>query len=169
MSTISRLIAVGAASLWLLLFAAPGAYAASVPITFRYAGVFIISDGDLSSCGAGTTLVTDTLIGAGSHLGRFTASYPHCVDYVANSFSGIAVFTAPNEDLLEVELRGSAVDPACLATGICDVGFTGTIDGGTGRFQNAVGTLTGTGKVDLIKSTVTAELHGSINKNPEPF
>ena len=87
----------------------------------------------------------------------------------ANSFKGTATFTAPNQDLLKVKLKGSAADPACLATKICDVGFTGIIDGGTGRFQNAVGTLTGTGTVNLINFTVTARLHGSINKNPEPF
>lgn len=168
MSTISRLITVGAATLCLVLFATPGAYAVSVPITLGYAGVFTFSEHP-NSCEAGEELVTDTLTGNGSHLGRFTASYPHCVDFGANGFKGIATFTAPNQDLLKVKLEGSAADPACLATGICDVGFTGIIDGGTGRFQNAVGTLTGTGKVDLIKSTVTAALHGSINKNPKPF
>jgi len=168
MSTLARLITVGAATLCLVLFAAPGANAVSVPITLGYAGVFAFSEEDPSSCGAGD-LVTDTLTGTGSHLGRFTASYPHCVDFAANWFSGTASFTAANGDLLYVELGGSAADPACLTTGICDVGFTGTITGGTGRFQNAAGTLTGTGKVNLLESSVTAELHGSINKNSEPF
>ena len=170
MSTISRLITVGAATLCLVLFATPGAYAASVPITLGYAGVFTFSQEDPSSCVApGEVPVTDTLTGTGSHLGLFTASYPHCVNFGANSFKGTATFTAPNQDLLKVKLKGSAADPACAVTGICDVGFTGIIDGGTGRFQNAVGTLTGTGTVNLINFTVTAELHGSINKNPEPF
>jgi hypothetical protein len=169
MSTISRLITVGAASLCLVLFATPVAHAVSVPITLGYTGVFTVSQEDPSYCGAGEDLVTDTLTGTGSHLGRFTASYPHCVDFAANWFSGTATFIAPNGDVLEVELEGSAADPACLATGICDVGFTGIITGGTGRFQNAAGTLTGTGEVNLLESSVTAELHGSINKNPEPF
>jgi hypothetical protein len=64
---------------------------------------------------------------------------------------------------------GSADNPACTATGICAVSFTGTINGGTGRFEGAAGTLTGTGTVDLIASTVTAALTGTINKDPQPF
>lgn len=168
MSTISRLITVGAATLCLCFSLPPGPYAVSVPITLGYAGVFTFSEHP-NSCEAGEELVTDTLTGNGSHLGRFTASYPHCVDFGANGFKGIATFTAPNQDLLKVKLEGSAADPACLATGICDVGFTGTVTGGSGRFQNAAGTLTGTGEVNLLVSSVKAELHGSINKHPEPF
>lgn len=151
-----------------MLFATPGTHAVSVPITLGYAGVFTSSEHP-NRCEDGEELVTDTLTGTGSHLGRFTASYPHCVNFVANSFFGTATFTAPNGDLLKVELGGSAADPECLATGICDVGFTGIITGGTGRFQNAAGTLAGTGEVNLVESSVKAELHGSINKNPEPF
>jgi hypothetical protein len=41
--------------------------------------------------------------------------------------------------------------------------------GGTGRFEGAEGTLTGTGRVDLIASTITAAFTGTINKEPTPF
>ena len=51
----------------------------------------------------------------------------------------------------------------------CGVIFTGTIIGGTGRFERAQGTLSGTGSVDLTASTLTAELRGTINKDPMPF
>lgn len=65
-------------------------------------------------------------------------------------------------------LGGSADDPTC--TTICAVSFTtGTILGGTGRFEGAEGTLTGTGTVDLIASTITAAFKGTINKEPMPF
>jgi hypothetical protein len=57
----------------------------------------------------------------------------------------------------------------CLATGLCDVSFTGTIIGGTGRFEGAGGTLAGTGTADLNASTTTATLTGTINKDPKPF
>jgi hypothetical protein len=80
-------------------------------------------------------------------------------------FSGTATFKASNGDLLFVLLEGSADDRTCTTTGVCDVSFTGTITGRTGRFEGAEGTLTGTGTVDLNASTVTAALHGSINKN----
>jgi hypothetical protein len=96
-----------------------------------------------------------------------TATYPHCVDFDLGTFSGTATFTAANGDKLRVLLEGSADDRACRTT--CGVSFTGTITGGTGRFEGAQGTLTGTGTVDLTASTITAQLTGTINKNPMPF
>ena len=62
---------------------------------------------------------------------------------------------------------GSADDPTCTTT--CAVSFTGTIMGGTGRFEGAGGTLTGTGTVDLGASTITAAFEGTITKEPTPF
>jgi hypothetical protein len=81
----------------------------------------------------------------------------------AGTFSGTATFEAANGDLLFVLLGGSADDPTC--TTICDVRFTGTVTGGTGRFDGAAGTLSGTGTVDLNASTITATLRGTINKD----
>jgi hypothetical protein len=106
-------------------------------------------------------------MGTGSHLGRFTATYPHCVNFAANTFSGTATFRAANGDLLLVFLGGSADDPTCMTT--CAVSFTGTIIGGTGRFEGAEGTLTGTGTVDLAASTISAAFEGTIDKEPMPF
>jgi hypothetical protein len=167
MSTVSRLITLAATLLCVALFAVPARAAVTVPITFNYAGTFEVTPGDPSPC-EGIPL-TDTLTGTGSHLGLFTATYPHCVNFAANTFSGTATFKASNGDLLFVLLEGSADDPTCTTTGICDVSFTGTIVGGTGRFEGAEGTLTGTGTVDLNASTVTAALMGTMNKYPMPF
>jgi hypothetical protein len=89
------------------------------------------------------------------------------VDFAANTFSGTAMFKAANGDLLFVLLGGSADDPTCTTT--CGVSFTGSIIGGTGRFEGAEGTLTGTGTVDLVASTITAAFQGTINKKPMPF
>jgi hypothetical protein len=136
-----------------------------VPITVKYAGTFEVTPGDPNPC-AGVP-ITDTLTGTGSHLGLLTATYPHCVNFAANTFSGTATFTAANGDKLLVLLGGSADDPTCTTT--CAVTFTGTITGGTGRFDGAQGTLTGPGTVDLTASTITAQLTGTINKNPMPF
>jgi len=167
MASVSRPVTAAAALLVAVLTAAPATAAVTVPITLNYAGTFTVTPEDPSPC-AGVPL-TDTLTGTGSHLGRSTATYPHCVNFAANTFAGTATFTAPNGDLLAVLLGGSADNPACAATGICPVTFTATINGGTGRFQGAEGTLTGTGTVDLNASTVTAALTGTINKDPQPF
>jgi hypothetical protein len=146
----------------------PASAAVTVPISLQYAGTFVVTPGDPSPCvELGLLPLTDTLTGIGSHLGRFTATYPHCVNIAANTFSGTATFEAPNGDQLFVLLEGSADDPTCATT--CGVIFTGTIMGGTGRFERAQGTLSGTGSVDLTASTVTAELWGTINKDPMPF
>jgi hypothetical protein len=140
--------------------------AVTAPITLTYTATFTVTPGDPSPCEG--VPITDTATGTGSHLGRFTATYPHCVDFAANTFSGTATFTAANGDLLFVLLGGSADDPTC--TTVCGVSFTmGTIIGGTGRFESAEGTLTGTGTVDLNASTITAAFEGTINKEPKPF
>jgi hypothetical protein len=165
MSTVSRSITVAATFLCAALFAVPAAAVVIVPITFKYAGTFEVTPGDPSLCEG--VPITDTLTGTGSHLGRLTATYPHCVDFDAGTFSGTATFEAANGDKLFVFLGGSADDPACRTT--CGVDFTGSIIGGTGRFDSAEGALTGPGTVDLTASTITAQLKGTINKNPMSF
>ena len=166
MSAVSRLITLAAAFLCVALFAVPARATVTVPITLKYAGTF---GATAEPAGCPGLPVTDTLTGTGSHLGLFTATYPHCVNFAASTFSGTATFKASNGDLLFVLLGGSADDPTCTTTGICDVSFTGTIIGGTGRFEGAEGTLTGTGTVDLNASTITAALMGTMNKDPKPF
>jgi hypothetical protein len=167
MSTVSRLTTLAAAFVCVVLFAIPAPAAVTVPITVKYAGTFEVTPEDPSPCEG--VLLTDTLTGTGSHLGLFTATYPHCVNFAAGTFSGTATFTASNGDRLFVLLGGAADDLTCLATGLCDVSFTGTIIGGTGRFEGAGGTLAGTGTADLNASTTTATLTGTINKDPKPF
>jgi hypothetical protein len=102
MSTVSRLITLAATFLCVALFAVPAAAAVSVPITFKYAGTFEVTPGDRSPCEG--VPITDTLTGTGSHLGRLTATYPHCANFAANMFSGTATFTAANRDQLSVDL-----------------------------------------------------------------
>jgi hypothetical protein len=165
MSSVSRLITLSVTFLCVALFAVPAAAAVSVPITLKYAGTFEVTPGNPSSCEG--VPITDTLTGTGSHLGLLTATYPHCVNFAANTFSGTATFEAANGDQLFVLLGASADDPTC--TTICDVTFTGTITGGTGRFEGAEGALAGTGTVDLNASTIEAALTGTINKDPMPF
>jgi hypothetical protein len=164
MSTVSRLITLAATFLCVALFPVPAAAAVSVPITFKYAGTFEVTQGNPSPCEG--VPITDTLTGTSSHLGRVAATYPHCVNFAAGTFSGTARFEAANGDELFVLLGGSA-DPTCTTT--CAVTFMGTIIGGTGRFEDAEGELTGTGTVDLKASTITAALTGTINKAPMPF
>lgn len=158
-----RSLVVVAAILGLTLFAVPSAAAVEVPITMNFAGTFELFSGP--ACDSGIP-VTDTVTGISSHLGQMTGTYPHCVNFAAATFSGTATFVAANGDELIVLLWGFADDPTC--TTICDVEFTGSITGGTGRFVGAQGSLAGTGTVNLNPGVFTVEsmLTGTINKNP---
>jgi len=103
---------------------------------------------------------TDTLRGAGTQLGQFTGIYPHTLDLATGTFSGTATFTAANGDKLFIVLGGTG----SLTT--FDITLQGTIDGGTGRFEGAAGSVTGSGHVTLNSDnsgTVSATLLGQIN------
>jgi hypothetical protein len=110
-------------------------------------------------------LVTDTLTGAGTHLGQFTGTYPHLVNLDALTFSGEATFTGANGDILFIELAGTATP---MSPTTFNLTLKGTITGGTGRFQVASGSVSGTGTVTLIdpvalSGTVSSTLLGQIN------
>lgn len=140
------------------------AHTQTVPIRLHYAGSFtaptVVSFDPL------IVHTTDQLAGVGSHLGSFTAEYPHLVNFTAGTFAGTATFTAANGDLLIIELggTGSATSETTFA-----IELVGTIVGGTGRFEDAVGSVTGTGTVDLAALRVNATLDGTINKDDLPF
>ena len=53
--------------------------AVTAPITLNYAATFEVTPGDPSPCEG--VPITDTATGTGSHLGRLTATYPHCVNF----------------------------------------------------------------------------------------
>jgi hypothetical protein len=110
-----------------------------------------------------TAATTDSLAGVGTHLGHFTGTYPHQVNFATLTFSGIPTFTAANGDELTMQLGGTA-SPSPTSATTFGINLQGTITGGTGRFAGAAGSVTGTGTVDLVNSQVRAGLQGLINK-----
>ena len=88
------------------------------------------------------------------------------LNFTAGTFAGTATFTAANGDLLMIELGGTG-SPTSATTFAIEL--VGTIVGGTGRFEHAVGGVTGTGTVDLAALRVNATLDGTINKDDLPF
>jgi hypothetical protein len=151
------------ASRWLVVLlvaglAVPGAAAARTqPITLSYTGTS--TPPTTVSTQPLIAFTTDTLAGSGSPLGRFTAIYPHLVNFDALTFDGLAVFTGERGDRIVIHLGGSG---APLSPTIFAVTFAGTIVGGTGRFQGASGSVGGPGTVDLAALTVSATLTGTI-------
>jgi hypothetical protein len=139
---------------------APAAHANSVPFGMSYRGTFTSV-----AVAPPVFLVTDTLTGAGTHLGQFTGTYPHLVNLDALTFGGEATFTSANGDKLIIQLGGTA-SPTSPTT--FSLTLQGTISGGTGRFQGATGSVSGTGTVTLtnpetLSGTVSSTLLGQIN------
>lgn len=159
---LSRLPALFA---FVAVFAAPVPAHADdfVPLKIKYVASFWPPE--LVSVDPLVVSVVDQIGGNGTHLGSFTGSYPHLVNFTAGTFTGTATLTAANGDTLLIELGGTGTPtgPTTFA-----VTFQGTITGGTRRFADAQGSVTGTGTVDLAALKVKARLEGMINKADLP-
>ena len=106
-----------------------------------------------------------TTVGGGSatHLGAFTFVSPHLSGLSDFSIDGTQMFTAANGDELDADIVGQ-LHPEVDATGhvflVGDV--TGTITGGTGRFDNASGSFTFSIVFDTQTFHSTATIDGII-------
>ena len=95
-----------------------------------------------------------------SHLGRTTLTGVQDINFAAGTQSGERTFTAANGDVLRAVHAGRS---APSGPGL--VGFTTTITfvGGTGRFANVTGQMTGAGTANLITRTTTVTNEGWID------
>lgn len=95
-----------------------------------------------------------------SHLGRTALYGVQDIDFAAGTQSGERTFTAANGDVLRAVHAGKS---APSGPGL--VGFVTTITfvGGTGRFANATGQMTGAGTANLITRTTTVTNEGWIS------
>jgi hypothetical protein len=76
--------------------------------------------------------------GTASQLGRFTLEAPHIVNQATLTATGTYLFTAADGSTLTATLAGSA---SMVAPGVLAIAETGTITGGTGRFDGATGSF----------------------------
>ena len=100
--------------------------------------------------------------GIASHLGRAEFEANSTVNFTVQpaQINGIATITAANGDSFTTSFSGtSSPNGDGTATGH----FTHTITGGTGRFSNISGTLTGVSLHNLSTNVGTLELFGSID------
>src|SRR5262245_53615574 len=90
-----------------------------------------------------TVLVVTHATGDATHLGAYTAVYPHYINQETLEFMGKLTMTAADGDQVCIDLKG---DLALTSTeGEFDlVNMVGILLGGTGRFEHAMGTITGT-------------------------
>ena len=149
--------AVVSAGLAVAAFAFAGAASAehAVPFKGSFSGTATISGAVVSIAASGQA----------THLGRSSQTLvatltpgpgPFCQTTV-----GTGVLTAANGDQIFVSASGTAcVNPS---TGVIHIAGTQTITGGTGRFQNASGTLTVSGTADSTTLQLSYTLDGSIS------
>ena len=110
-------------------------------------------------------VITATLTGTATHLGRFKASSEDRVDSANNTAAGTLNFTAANGDQLFTETEG--VENEFTPPNVSKVIIEARIVGGTGRFTGATGTFTIhlTDIIDFASSTGTGSgtFEGHIN------
>lgn len=92
--------------------------------------------------------------GQASQLGRFTLVAPHTVNQATRIATGTYTFTAADGSTLTATLAGTAT---LVAPGQLAIAETGTITGGTGRFEGATGSFS----TDRTFFPGTGETHGT--------
>src|SRR5918993_3551761 len=75
--------------------------------------------------------------GTATHLGRFTVTVPHLVNFATAVGEGTFTFTAANRDTVTAHFTGAADTSAAVFT----IVEHATITGGTGRFAGASGSF----------------------------
>lgn len=94
-----------------------------------------------------------------SHLGRTALQGIQDINFAAGTQSGERTFTAANGDVLRATHAGTS---APGGPGLVNFVTTITIVGGTGRFANATGQMTGEGTANLITRTTAVTNEGWI-------
>lgn len=82
-------------------------------------------------------LVVASGSGQATHLGRFTMVSPHYTYLATFGIEGTQIFTAANGDTITATIIGTLMP---RPDGALEGTLTGTITGGTGRFEGATGT-----------------------------
>ena len=94
-----------------------------------------------------------------SHLGRTALYGEQDIVFAAGTQSGVRTFTAANGDVLYATNTGSS---APSGPGVVSFVTTITFVGGTGRFANATGQMTGAGTANLLARTTVVTNEGWI-------
>ncbi len=116
--------------------------------------------------GCGGFRVSGTGIGRATHLGAATITVDECVDFAMEPgrvhVYGSLVLTAANGDQLHVSVDKVGDLPG--PTGDAHVAGPYVVSGGTGRFAEATGSGTTTTDANVITSTATAKLVGTLRR-----
>jgi hypothetical protein len=108
-----------------------------------------------------TILVTFSVEGTATHLGRYTSSGSFLVDLTKASAGGPGHMVAANGDQLFFTGSGQATPTG--VPGELSITDTSTITGGTGRFEGATGSFSGVRLLDTTTGISTGSFTGTIN------
>ena len=103
--------------------------------------------------------VVITASGTGTHVGHFTLQMPHLVNFGTATGDGTFTLTAANGDTL----TGTFTGQADTSAPIFEIEETGTINGGTGRFAGATGTIAFHRLFDPAAGTTTGTIEGTLS------
>ena len=102
--------------------------------------------------------VVITASGEATHLGRFSLTVPHLVNFATAEGEGDFTFTAANGDMLTAHFTGTAD----TSTPVFTIEEHATITGGTGRFAGATGSFAAHRQYDPVAQTTTGTIEGTI-------
>jgi hypothetical protein len=102
-------------------------------------------------------LVDGSAAGTGTHLGLFTVTFPHTVNFATSTGEGTYTFTAANGATLIAHFTGQA--QRGVVTTIVE---NATVTGGTGRLSGVSGSFIVHRVFDPATGTTTGTFEGSI-------
>lgn len=141
------------------------AVAAPTETPFRASFDVVMSLTPDSACGG--FRVSGTGVGRAMHMGAATLSVDECVDFAMEPgrvhVYGTLVLTAANGDQLQVSVDKVGDLPG--PTGDAHVAGPYVVSGGTGRFAGATGRGTTTTDANVVTSTATAKLVGTLGRS----
>ena len=101
--------------------------------------------------------VDGSATGTATHLGQFTVTFPHTVNFATSTGEGDYTFTAANGATLTAHFTGQAQLGA-----VDTIVETATVTGGTGRLSGVSGTFTVHRVADPATGTTTGTFEGAI-------
>lgn len=108
--------------------------------------------------------VDGSATGNATHLGLFTAHFPHTVNVTTRIGVGTYTFTAANGDTLTADFSGQASQAAVVL-----IEEHATVTGGTGRFEGATGSFTIERQFDQSTGATRGTVEGTISfRNGHP-
>lgn len=118
-------------------------------------------DPSRTNCPPGRLPLAGEGLGEATHVGEFAMSAEYCVDSVTGAYSGTVTIFAANGDKVYTEFVGYSTSPTEYVQ-------TETIVGGTGRFENATGSIVahGTRGPDSFTSTFEGEVSSVGSSEP---